>query len=60
VLLLAAGLVRRLTRIAVLGALLTLLGGVFIFNIDWDYVWPLALIVPGVWLLFAAGRRRTE
>jgi hypothetical protein len=60
VLMLAVGLVRRLTGIAVLGALLILLGGVFIFDIDWNYVWPLALILPGVWLLLAAGRRRTE
>ena len=43
--------------IAVFGAILAIVGAVFIFDINWDYVWPLALIVPGLWLLYNAWRQ---
>jgi len=60
VLMLAAGLARRHAGFAALGAVVTLVGGVFIFDVDWNYVWPLALILPGFWLLWISFRRHPE
>jgi hypothetical protein len=58
--LVVVGIVRRWTVVAVFGAVVTIIGGVFVFDVDWNYVWPLALIVPGLWWLYNALRNRTE
>jgi hypothetical protein len=34
------------------GVMLLLVGGIFIFDLDWGKIWPLFLIVPGVLMLF--------
>jgi hypothetical protein len=60
VLMVAVALLRGWAVIGVLGAVMTIVGGVFVFDIDWNYVWPLALILPGVWWLYNSFRRRTE
>jgi hypothetical protein len=54
--LMAVGFVRHWAGIVVLGALVAVAGVVFIFDVDWDFVWPLALIIPGIGLLFNAVR----
>jgi hypothetical protein len=47
----------------ILGVLLILVGGIFLvrpyLSIDWDVVWPLALIAVGVAVLFLALRPRS-
>jgi hypothetical protein len=53
------GLVRRWMGLVVFGVLVAVAGVVFIFDISWDYVWPLALIIPGIGLLYNSFRRPT-
>lgn len=55
--LLVVGFVRRWIGMAVFGALVSIAGVVFIFDINWNYVWPLALIIPGLALLYNSLRR---
>jgi hypothetical protein len=47
----------------IFGVLLILVGGIFLvrpyLSIDWDVVWPLALIAVGLAVLFLAYRPRT-
>jgi hypothetical protein len=47
----------------ILGVLLILVGGIFLvrpyLSIDWDVVWPLALIAVGLAVLFLAYRPKT-
>lgn len=59
VVLIAAGIIRRRVNTGVAGVLVTLLGLSFVFDIDLDYLWPLALIIPGV-LLLVRGWNRSE
>jgi hypothetical protein len=51
------GYLRRTTGVMVFGAVLAVVGLVFILNISWDAVWPLALVALGIGVLFANMRR---
>jgi hypothetical protein len=59
VVLLASSIIRRRVNTGIAGLLVTLLGLSFVFDIDLDYLWPLALIIPGV-LLLIRGWNRSE
>ena len=42
------------------GTMSTLVGAIFLFNLDWGRVWPVFLIVPGVFMLLGLNRGATE
>ena len=41
------------------GTMATLVGAIFLFNLDWGRVWPVFLIVPGVFMLLGLNRSET-
>jgi hypothetical protein len=45
------GVLKQWLRLTIFGLLTSVVGAVFVFNIDWNYVWPLAIVALGVWLL---------
>lgn len=38
--------------VGLVGGIICLVGAVFILNISWNVVWPLAIVAVGFWLLF--------
>ena len=38
------------------GTMMTLVGAIFLFDLDWGKVWPVFLIVPGVFMLLGVNR----
>ncbi|HVO41044.1 MAG TPA: hypothetical protein VMT34_00390 [Aggregatilineales bacterium] len=52
------GLRQHALGTAVFGGILVVVGGVFIFNISWNAVWPLAIVALGVAVLFGIKPRR--
>ena len=41
------------------GVMATLVGAIFLFDLDWGKVWPVFLIVPGLFMLFGLNRGET-
>jgi hypothetical protein len=38
------------------GVMATLVGAIFLFDLDWGKVWPVFLIVPGLFMLFGLNK----
>jgi hypothetical protein len=38
------------------GTMMTLVGAIFLFHLDWGKVWPVFIIVPGVFMLLGVNR----
>ncbi len=43
---------QRAFAVGLVGGIICLVGVVFILNISWNVVWPLAIVAVGFWLLF--------
>jgi hypothetical protein len=43
---------QQTVTVGVLGGVLCVIGAVFILNISWSFVWPMAIVAVGIWLLF--------
>lgn len=41
------------------GVMATLVGAIFLLDLDWGKVWPVFLIVPGLFMLFGLNRSET-
>jgi hypothetical protein len=54
----AAGFSRSSLPTGVFGALVAIVGLVFVFNISWNFVWPVAIIAVGVGILSLLFRLR--
>lgn len=52
------GVRRHVAGTGVFGAILVVVGAVFILNISWNAVWPLAIVAAGIGLLFSNRRQR--
>jgi hypothetical protein len=42
------------------GTMATIVGAIFLFNLDWGKVWPVFLIVPGIFMLLGFNRSDSE
>jgi hypothetical protein len=45
------------------GTITTFVGSIFLFNLDWGKVWPVFIIIPGIFMLLGlsnSGERRAE
>jgi hypothetical protein len=41
------------------GVMATLVGAIFLFDLDWGKIWPVFLIVPGIFMLLGLNRNET-